>query len=69
MRAAAIDSVVQQMPTTFYTPDFEVAVIKHSKNIYIKGYGVRSLTTMLNLQRFINDQEILFSTAIYYDHL
>jgi CubicO group peptidase (beta-lactamase class C family) len=43
--ATQIDSLVNQVLTTFDVPGIAVAVVKDDKIIHAKGYGVRSLNT------------------------
>jgi CubicO group peptidase (beta-lactamase class C family) len=56
--AAQIDSLVEQVLTTFDVPGIAVAVVKDDKIIHAKGYGVRSLRTKKKV-----DENTLFGVA------
>jgi len=53
-----IDTLVQRTLKTFDVPGIAVAVVKDGKVIHSKGYGVRSLKTMLKV-----DENTLFGIA------
>ena len=46
-----LDELIQKTITTFNVPGISVGVIKDGKVIYSKGFGLRSLTSKLPIDR------------------